>query len=372
MRESGIYETLGNLRHFIPHPLPPHNPSLTLTSEIMNLYGEASFQLGQLNEMTKRLPSTYRFIKAYVTKEAMLSSAIEGIHTTLLDILTESSSGIKQNKETTLVVNYIKALDIGFDLIKNEHLPIVTRIILGTHKALLQDQGGAGEFRKQGVRVGDLIPAPAFKISSLISDLEKYINEDKSLPSLIKAGLAHVQFETIHPFLDGNGRIGRLLIVLMLINSNLLELPIIYPSYYFKKHHAEYYQRLDEVRTKGNFEDWIIYYLKAIIASSKDAHARSKDLELLEKDIINYIQTNARFNKMQESATDAINILFQKPIFSITYLSENLNKSYNTANNIIAYFIEAGIVKEDSRIAKRNKLYRFTPYIDLLEKEYNL
>jgi Fic family protein len=361
------------LRYFVPHPLPPSNPPFQFNAEIMTLYGEASFSLGKLNEMAQRLPDPKRFIKAYVIKEALLSSAIEGIHTTLLDVFKEALTESKPNKETQLVLNYTKSLDIALSMIKDEGLPLVSRVILSAHKALMSlgegDKATPGQYRKQSVRVGELIPPPAPHIPELMADLEKYIQQDSGLPPLIKAGLAHVQFETIHPFLDGNGRIGRLLIVLMLIDGGLLQIPILYPSYYFKKHHLEYYQRLDRVRTQGDFEGWIAYYLRAIRDSSLDAHRRAKEIEHLENDLKALIQTDPKFSKMRETALSGLNILFQMPIMGIKEMSLGIGKAYNTAHNIIMHFMDLGIVSENKE-QKRNKLYRFDPYLKLLEKEY--
>ena len=282
MRETGVYETLGEIRYFIPHPLPPQNPVFELNAEIMLLYGEASFNLGLLNEMSTRLPDYKRFINAYIIKESLLSSDIEGIHTTLLDVFTQSLSDFKPNKETQLVLNYTKALDIAINMVKVEGFPIVSRVILKAHEALMSlgenDYASPGQYRKQAVKVGKFTPPPATKIPGLISDLEKYINADDSLPPLIKSGLIHVQFETIHPFLDGNGRIGRLLIVLTLLSNGLLSVPILYPSFYFKKNQQEYYEKLNAVRTRGDFEGWIIYYLKAIKEGCHDAYRRAKEI----------------------------------------------------------------------------------------------
>ncbi|MBL8677447.1 MAG: Fic family protein, partial [Alphaproteobacteria bacterium] len=276
MRETGIYQTLGELRYFIPHSLPPFHPPLELSPELMSLYGEASFRLGQLNEMSQRLPDSSRFVKAYVIKEALLSSAIEGIHTTLIDVFTRPIGESKSNKSTQLVVNYTRSLDSSLKMIREEGLPISSRVILKAHEILMTagegDKFSPGAYRKQSVRVGQFIPPPAIEVPRLMSELEKYINTSSDLPSLIKAGLAHAQFETIHPFLDGNGRIGRLLIVLMLIESGLLDAPILYPSYYFKKRHAEYYQRLDNIRLQGDFEGWLAYYLRGIKESALDAY----------------------------------------------------------------------------------------------------
>lgn len=374
MRETGTYQILGDLSYFIPLSLPPKNPSLELNAEIMSLYGECSFALGQLNEMCLRLPDPKRFIKAYVIKEALLSSAIEGIHTTLVDVLSYPLGESKPSKDTQLVLNYTKALDAALNMLKNEGLPLVSRVILRAHEALMPvgegDRAASGSFRQQSVRVGVLIPPPAPEVPRLMSELEKYMNKPSDLPPLIRAGLAHAHFETIHPFLDGNGRIGRLLIVLMLMDSELLSLPILYPSYYFKKHHSEYYQRLDRVRTHGDFEGWISYYLKAIRDSARDAYTRAKEIETLETTLQDRVLNDPNFARMRETAALALNFLFTQPITGIAEMSQNLGKAYNTIQNILKEFIKHDLVSE-TIIHKRNKLYRFEAYLVLLEKEYS-
>jgi Fic family protein len=374
-RITRIYETIGNITYFIPHPLPPHNPPFVMNEEIANLYGAAMNQLGQLNEIISRLPNKKRFIKAYVIKEALLSSAIEGIHTTLLDLFTQPLSGTKPNKETQLVLNYTKAVETACTMIKQDGLPIASRVILKAHSELMylendENKATPGHYRQHPVRVGNLIPTYAAKIPDLMAQLAQFINKDDSLPPLIKAGLAHVQFETIHPFLDGNGRIGRLLIVLMLVDNNLLSTPIIYPSYYFKKHRYEYYIRLDRVRTEGDFEGWIAYYLAAIEQSANDACKRAKEIELLEHNLKQIILSSKTFSKIKELAASALTILFQFPIISATELSIHIDKSYNTANNLIKQFIKSGILIPNKNQQQRNKTYIFEAYLHILEKEY--
>lgn len=374
MREAGRYQALGDLSYFIPHALPPTNPSLSFNTEMMSIYGEASFELGQLNEMCLRLPDPENFINAYVMKEALLSSAIEGIHTTLIDALTQPLGNAKINKDTQLVLNYKDALESALSMLKDEGLPLVTRVILRAHEVLMSigegDKSSPGLFRKQSVRVGDFIPPPAQEVPSLMSGLEKYMNEPSDMPALIKAGLAHVQFETIHPFLDGNGRIGRLLIVLMLIENSLLALPVLYPSYYFKKNHFEYYQRLDRVRTHGDFEGWMTYYLKAIRDSAKDAHTRAREIEGLAIKLQDVIQTGGSFVKVRSTASLALDFLFTQPITGIVEMSQKLDKAYNTTHNVLKEFMKLNIVSEHN-INKRHKIYRFNPYLDLLQKEYS-
>ena len=373
MRQTGIYQKLGNLDYFIPHPLPPSNPPLQMTPEIMTLYGQAIYALSKLNEMSKRVPDTNRFIKAYVVKEALLSSAIEGIHTTLIDVLTTLQDDTKPDKDTQLVLNYTHALNIAVHMITQEKFPLTVSVILKAHAALMS--GGQGEkfdpgnFRKQSVRVGNLVPPAAPELNQLMSGLEKYINEPSELPPLLRAGLAHVHFETIHPFLDGNGRIGRLLIVLMLIHDDLLQSPILYPSYYFKKHHFEYYQRLDRVRTDGDYEGWIIYYLKAIHESATDAYTRANEIEQLENNLKKTIQTDDYFASIRTDATQILTLLFAHPVVDIALISTKSSNSYDAVQNIFKLFVQAGIVSE-MVVPNRSSLYRFEPYLALLEKEY--
>lgn len=373
MRHVGTYEIIGSNKHFIPNPLPPQNPALHLNSAILELYGRAMLQIGMLNEMTDRLPNMQRFIKAYVLKEALLSSSIEGIHTSLVDVFTQPLLDTRPNKNTQLVMNYTKALDVALTMIQKENLPIANRVILKAHEILMQvgegDHANPGHFRKQSVQVGNLIPAPAPQVPGLMSALEQFMNANETVPPLIASGLAHVQFEMIHPFLDGNGRIGRLLIVLMLIQDKLLSAPILYPSYYFKKESTEYYHRLDQVRTQGDFEGWITFYLNVIEKSCIDAHRRAKDIESLQSSLTETIGNEKLSAAQIITRQQALSILFQFPIINSTELSDQLDISYNTARQIISYFLDCGILIEENQ-QKRGKLFRFKSYLDVLEKEY--
>ncbi|TSJ81046.1 MAG: Fic family protein [Candidatus Cardinium sp.] len=373
MRTIGIYQSLGGIDYFMPYALPPKDPPFAFDVDIMALYGEASFSLGQLNEMSQRLPDINRFIKAYVIKEALLSSSIEGIHTTFIDVLTHPLSLSKPAKNVQLVLNYTKALDQALTMLTAEGFPLASRVILAAHALLLSngegDKAAPGCYRKQAVQVGNLIPPMASEVPHLMAALEQYIHEADGLPVLIKAGLVHVQFEMIHPFLDGNGRIGRLLIVLMLIESGLLRVPILYPSYFFKKYHFDYYQKLDRVRTAGDFEGWIAFYLKAIRDSARDGYTRAKEIECLEISLKNIIQQDNSLLKTREIATIVLNFLFIQPITTIVEVSQATGKAYNTISNIFKPFVALGILAEQT-LYKRNKVYRFQPYLALLEKEY--
>jgi Fic family protein len=368
MRNVGRYEQLGDLKFFIPNPLPPQDPTLSLAGNIAVLYGEAMIELGRLNEVANTLPNAERFIKAYAIKEALLSSSIEGIHTTMLDVFTQPITQGKPSKDTQMVLNYTKALDKALFMIQKDNLPIVSRVFLGAHEALMQlgegEKFDPGHYRKQSVRVGNITPAPANHVPLLMSELERFINTDTSLPPLIKAGLAHVQFETIHPFLDGNGRIGRLLIVLMLIESGLASSPILYPSYFFKKNHYEYYQRLENAQLRGDFEGWITFYLTAIRDSCIDAYKKAKEIGELASMLSLKISTL----KGSKSKLHAFEILFAYPVINVNELGRQLKMSYNTANHIVSDFIEHGLLVEETQ-QKRGKLFKFKAYIDILEKE---
>jgi len=374
MRKTGTYKKLGDLEYFIPNSLPPRNPALKITKEILDLYGQASFALGQLNEMADRVPDTTRFLKAYVIKEALLSSAIEGIHTTLIEVFTTPTDSTKPNKNTQLVLNYTKALDSAITMLQKEGFPISQRIILKAHQELMSkgagDQASPGIYRKQQVKVGELVPPSPNEIAELMSQLEKYINEPHDLPELLVSGLVHVQFETIHPFLDGNGRIGRLLIVLMLMDKGLIKYPILYPSYYFKKHHREYYESLNGVRTEGNYEGWIIYYLNSIRESAKDAYNRAKEIENLEQTLNHMVQKSDAFKGKRETANAILELLFANPITTISELSREMGKVYNTAQKTIDELVREKIVSESISNTGR-KVYKFKAYFDILDKEYS-
>jgi len=372
-RETGIYETIGEQKYFVPNKFPPE-PPLNLDHETVELYGYAMQQLGKLEEMMLRVPNNRRFLNSYIAKEALLSSEIEGIHTTLVDVLGYTVNAEKPKEDNTrLVCNYIDALNYAITMVRDDGFPIVSRVIRDSHRVLLSSTSDGndnpGEFRRLPVRVGKLIPPPAHRIEGLIVSLEQFINNPGDLPPLMKAGVAHVQFETVHPFLDGNGRIGRLLIVLMLIQSGLISQPLLYPSYYFKKNRSEYYARLDSVRTQGDWEGWNKYYLRAIVESSIDALRRAKEIE----ELVNatHEQVVANTGRNTKTAVMLARLLCQYPVMSITDIAERLDKSYDTAKRLVDVFVKLKILSSlDNK--KRNKVYQYNAYIDILEKDFTI
>lgn len=373
IRITGEYQNIGSLKHFAPYPLPPKNPKFEWNSKLIEKYGDAVYALGQLNEISKRLPDFERFIKAYVIKEAMLSSEIEGVNTTIIEMWTEELGVQTGSKEVELVANYTKALNFSLQMIKDEGFPIVNRVIKKAHEVLMNAESGhksnPGNYRTLQVKVGNLVPPASMQIAQLMAELENYINNDESMPPLVKTGLAHVQFETIHPFADGNGRIGRLLIILMLINSDLLSVPALYISYYFKKNHLKYYEALDSVRTKGDFEGWILFFLEAVVVSANDAINRIQFIEQLEHRLTEKIKNLPIFKKNKENVYKILKYLFSNPVTDVTNAQKFLGMSFNATKKIIEDLCTVEILKS-YQINEKTKHYNFVEYLELLEREF--
>lgn len=281
---SGTYKTnlSGEMAYksFVPAPLPP-KPPIELDDEGINLLVKANKQLGILDAISARIPSVNLFVSMYVRKEALLSLQIEGTQATLDDIL-DPAIAENTNRNVVDVVNYIKATE--FALVRLNTLPLCNCLLKEMHAVLLEGVRGQekspGEFRytqnwidPQGsnLKNASYIPPSPEDMVVAMSDLEKFINADDDIDALIKAALIHYQFETLHPFLDGNGRVGRLLITLFLMERKLLQSPVFYISYFLKRNRVEYYDRMMEVRRKGSYEQWIKFFLKAVYESAEDA-----------------------------------------------------------------------------------------------------
>jgi YD repeat-containing protein len=371
MRTTGTYTFIGNVECFIPLPLPPAHPPLIIEGDLLEQYGAAMMQLGKLNTISHRLPDVRRFVHVYVTKEALLSSEIEGIATTLLEIFTQEVSGESRTLDTQLTLNYVDALYSALALQEKDGVPLSHRVIKQAHKVLMGNADTAvdpGNFRRQSVRVGDLVPPPAPEVPRLMSELEQYIHVHDDMPPLIRAGLVHVQFETIHPFLDGNGRIGRMLIVLMLVEARLLNAPIIYPSWYFKKKRLAYFHALDRVRTDGDFEGWLQFFLRAIEMSSLDAYQRAHTIEQLERELQEHVRSDGVLGRLRLSAEHIIGQFLAHPVTSITEAARAWQVSYNTAARIIERAVEIGILGVLTP-DKRNRLFCCHRYLDVLNRD---
>ncbi|MDP1844224.1 MAG: Fic family protein [Sediminibacterium sp.] len=367
---SGHYEIFGDNEHFVPSSLPPV-PNIQLDKELLELYGEAMQSLGKFAEAQSRIPSKRQFLDVYVAKEAVYTSQIENINTTLTQILEYNPKQKTENKNVQEVLNYINALQHGIHLLREKSLPISSRLIRECHAKLLSGVRGEskspGQYRKVPVFVGSLVPPPAHYVENLIADLEKFIHEDTAILPLIKTGLAHVQFETIHPFLDGNGRIGRLLLVLMLLDYGIINEPVLYPSFYFMKYRSEYYDRLEAVRTKSDYEGWIKFYLRGVRSSAEDIVKRAWAIDTLLVDCTRKIETEPL--RSHANAYIVLEQLCHTPVLTINDVIELTGSAYNTAQKLVTSFVNLGILELDKDI-QRNKTYTFRKYLDILEKEF--
>ena len=287
MNRAGIYKTNlsgeAQYKSFFPNSLPP-SPPLSFDENFSNLLSKANSALAKLDAISTRIPSVPLFVSMYVRKEALLSSQIEGTQATLDDIL-DPNLAENANQNVADVISYIKAND--FATARLNELPLCNRLLLETHEILMNDVRGSeknpGEFRRSQnwigaagstIKTARYIPPNVEDMTAALSDLEKYINEVDNTDPLIKIALIHYQFETIHPFLDGNGRIGRLMVNLFLKENRLLSYPTLYISYFLKHNRIEYYDRLSEVRDKGNFEQWVKFFLLGIYESAEDSTDR--------------------------------------------------------------------------------------------------
>ena len=360
---SGDYE----YKSFVPAALPPE---LEMDYEMVSLLIEANKQIYALESITAHIPSIKLFTSMYVRKEALMSSQIEGTQATLEDVL-DPTIDQNANRDLSDVVNYVKATDYSVERLKS--LPLCNRLIRETHAVLMNSVRGAdkspGEFRSSQNWIGGAgstlknaryIPPNVVDMAECMSDLEKYMNGEDTLDTLIQAALIHYQFESIHPFLDGNGRVGRLLITLFLMEKKVLSSPALYISYFLKSNRIEYYDRMSEVRLKGNYEQWIKFFLRAVGESAQDAIITINELHRLHKENYERIQTlgRARIN-----ATKLFEYLEKNPIIDISKTAEALDLSYNTVSLAVKNLISLDILSKTE-----SKTYAYTAYLDVLKR----
>lgn len=360
-------------RSFIPSPLPP-NPPIELTEELVGLLVKANAQLTVLERIAKQIPNMELFVSMYVRKEALMSSQIEGTQATLEDVLDPMLEA-NTNRNVADVVNYIQATE--FAIRRLQELPLCNRLIKETHAVLMAGVRGQekspGEFRYSQNWIGGqgstlknaryIPPAPVDMIVA-ISELEKYIHAEDELDPLVRAALIHYQFETIHPFLDGNGRVGRLLITLFLMEKKVLTTPSLYISYFLKKNRIEYYDRMSEVRAKGNYEQWVKFFLQALIESAEDAVAAIDELNALHEKNMTVISGMGRGAK---NALLVFQYLEANPIIEIRKTADALGLSFGTASNAVARLVEAGILVQTSNFT-RNRTFAYEGYLEILRR----
>ena len=378
MNRSGLY--VDNLtgeatyQSFKPNPLPPM-PEIEMDEEIVKLLVDANKQLVKLDTVSQLIANADLFISMYVRKEALISSQIEGTQCTLDDVLDPEVEA-NANLDVSDVINYVKATQ--YALKRLESLPLCCRLIREIHEVLMENVRGQdktpGEFRHSQNWIGPAncslkdaryIPPNVEDMQNAMSDLEKFINENVDYDPLIRVALIHYQFETIHPFLDGNGRIGRLLILLYLMEQGLLAKPVIYISYFLKKNQIEYYDRISEVRRSGNFEQWIRFFLEAVSKAASDSLEAIRQLSALHDANIEKLPKTTRSKDNLRAVFDYIE---QYPIIDIKRTAKELDISYNTAATAVKKLVELGILQETTNAA-RNRVFAYEEYLGILRKD---
>lgn len=361
---------------FIPKPLPPQ-PPVHIAGEIQQLLSEADVALGRLDGSILILPNPDLFVMMYVRKEAVLSSQIEGTQSSLQDLLAaEAHLNVPEApKDVEEVINYVAAMNHGLSRLSK--LPVSVRLIREIHAKLLEGVRGyrltPGELRPSQNWIGPagcsldqatFVPPPPDVVPVALGDLERFLHRIDRLPTLVKIGLAHAQFETIHPFLDGNGRVGRLLITFLLKTSGVLNKPVLYLSHYLKQHRLEYYDLLQGIRERGAWEEWIAFFLRGV--SEVSAQAAETARRILAQREGDRAKIADKMGRAAGNGHRVLEHLFQRPIVSVNSVRNLLNVTYPSANQILNKLREIGVLSEVTGQA-RNRRFRYDPYVQLFD-----
>lgn len=359
---------------FIPEPLPP-SPEIAFDGEMHMLLSKADRALGRLDGSIQTLPNPDLFVLMYVRKEAVLSSQIEGTQSSLTDILEVEASVFDPHhpRDVEEVLNYVRALNYG--LARLEQLPVSIRLIREIHEKLLMDVRGnekqPGEIRNTQNWIGSagcvinnatFVPPPPHEVIRHLGDLEKFIHTESEMPALVKIGLLHAQFETIHPFLDGNGRVGRLLITFLLCQSKILIKPVLYISHYFRQYRSEYYECLQRVRDFGEWERWIKFFLRGVASVSLEATETARSVVSLREHHRNII--TSKFGRAAANGLKTLEMLFENPIVNVSTVQKYLKVTYPPANDLVGRMCENGILQEVTG-QERYRVYQYAPYVRL-------
>lgn len=367
-----LVRTAGGIWAFVPNALPP---AIEWDTELASQMSRADLAVGTLSGLGETLPNPHLLIYPFIRKEAVLSSRIEGTQSSLSDLLLFEATQVEKERDVKEVQNYVRAMEYG--LKRLDELPLSLRFIRELHSILMEGVHGEhatrGEFRQSQNWIGSagatlneatFIPPPVAEMQECLSELEKSLHSDTKLPPIIQAAMVHYQFETIHPFLDGNGRIGRLLITLLLCQKNVLSRPLLYLSAFFEKHRAQYYELLLNISRSGRWRKWIEFFLQAVTEQSDDAVSRSRHLlELLR----NYSQL-AREKHLPPTAGQLVELIFMKPVLNAKTAQELLKVSYPSAQYALASLENAGILTEITG-RKRAKAYAAKEILKALDGE---
>lgn len=363
-------------RAFIPEPLPPA-PPIDLSGPLAELLSHADRALGRLDGSVLIMPNPDLFVLMYVRKEAVLSSQIEGTQSSLQDLLAAEAEVFSQRTPADVdeVINYVRAMKAG--LARLQTLPVSIRLIREIHEELLRGARGGrlhpGELRTSQNWIGPagctlatatFVPPPHHMLPEALGNLEAFLHADESLPPLVQIALAHAQFETIHPFLDGNGRVGRLLITFLLTERGILHKPVLYLSHYFKRHRAAYYDHLQAVRDRGAWEEWLEFFLRGIAEVAAEATDTARRILQLREDHRSAI--TERLGRGAGSGHKVLESLFDRPIVSVNDVRELTGTTYAAANTLVSRLEAIGVLSEATGYA-RNRLFRYAPYIALFD-----
>lgn len=380
-RVSGTYSlstTLGEaVRAFVPNPLPPHEPPLSDTSYV-DLNRQAELALARLAGVSGLVPSVDWLLYSAIRKEALLTSQIEGTQATLTDLFDEEAGfEVSNTDDVEEVTNYLSAFRLVQEQLRDpKGLPLSVRLLCDAHRVLLNGVRGTGkqpgELRRSqnwigGTRPGNavFVPPPAERVAELLADIERFIHGDVTdLPPLVKVALIHAQFETIHPFLDGNGRIGRLLIAALFEHWGLLAEPLLYLSGYLKKHQAEYYRRLSIIRTEGDWESWVSFFLEAVSVAASEAEKNIIEVATL---ITADRKRLLKSPKVRPSSSRLFEMLPMMPRFTVEQVGQKLETTFPTANAAVKTLQDLGIVREMTG-QKQYRTYSYQAYIELLSR----
>lgn len=375
-RAGRYVKQLTGYRAFIPGPLPP-DPPIQVDHGLLSLLSRADQTLGRLDGLTQTLPNPDLFVAMYVRREAVLSSQIEGTQSTLEDVLSFEldARGREFPKDVEEVVNYVRAMNYGLDRLAT--LPLSLRLIREIHAELLRGVRGRdrlpGEFRRTQNWIGPehtpltqatFVPPPPHEMQQALDNLEKFLHQDHKLPALIECGLVHAQFETIHPFLDGNGRVGRLLITFLLVHRGVLHRPLLYLSHFLKRHRAEYYDRLTAIREAGDWEGWVRFFLRGVAETADEAVTTARNiLTLREQHRALILEKNLGIGGLT-----LLDLLFERPLVNVNLVKTHLKVSFATANKLVEQLEGLGLLVETTG-GQRNRRYRYRPYLALFEEQ---
>ncbi len=373
-RAGGYVNQPTGYKAFIPRRLPP-DPPIDYDDEMKDLLSKSDRALGRLDGAIQTLPNPDLFVLMYIRKEAVLSSRIEGTQASLNDVIRAEAEILDaaRPRDVSEVLNYVAAMNHG--LARLRELPLSRRLIQEIHEKLLRNVRGnkmnPGELRRSQNWIGPagstladavFVPPPHEVAEEALGDLEKFLHESAPMPPLIRIGLAHAQFETIHPFLDGNGRVGRLLITFFLCANDILQKPVLYLSFYLNRHRDEYYARLQRVREEGDWEGWLKFFLRGALEVADQATQTAKDIVAMRE--AHWMLIAEKFGNHGGTAMRVLESLYTRPVITVNQVRDLLGISFPNANSLVEKFVENGLLFEVTG-QSRNRVFHYRPYIGL-------